>query len=66
MASRAFMKFNGTSKAKRNREAYVAENGGKFVKRRAGWFWEAEVAKPKAEPKVEPKASSKKKTSSKK
>tara|TARA_Y100001973_G_C5189808_1_gene330215 strand:+ start:490 stop:687 length:198 start_codon:yes stop_codon:yes gene_type:complete len=60
MASRAFMRFNGTSRAKANRERYVAENGGKFVKRRAGWFWEAEVVKPKAEPKSAPKAPKKK------
>ena len=51
MASSEWVKFNEDSKAKNNREKYVANHGGEFVKSGRKWLWHGEV-KPAPQPKA--------------
>jgi len=41
MATREWVRFNESSKAKRNREQHVELNGGLFTKGKKGWKWTA-------------------------
>tara|TARA_R100000458_G_C8228005_1_gene210505 strand:+ start:157 stop:363 length:207 start_codon:yes stop_codon:yes gene_type:complete len=62
MASRDWVKFNEDSRAKRNREKHVSQNGGSFVKGKRGWEWVApEPVKKKAAPAAKKKTATTKK-----
>ena len=39
MATREWIMFNDDSRASRNRELYVAKNGGEWFKGNKGWEW---------------------------
>ena len=56
MASRFWIKMNESPRARRNRDEYVKENGGEFVKVRGkGWKWIPSSEKsPKTVVKSEP------------
>ena len=65
MSTREWVRFNESSKAKRNREQHVEQNGGLFTKGGKGWEWTAtpvveQVAPPPA-PKVKTETPKKKK-----
>lgn len=48
MASKSWVLFNESSKAREHRERFVAENGGSFqyLSKSKGWHWVGEVAAP--------------------
>ena len=67
MASRNWLRFNDDSRARQNRERYVAKNGGKFVRiGRSGWKWEDTKPTSKPAPKPVVKKSSTSTTKKKK
>ena len=49
MASKSWVLFNESSKAREHRERFVSENGGsfKYLSKSKGWHWVGEVAAPK-------------------
>lgn len=65
MATREWVRFNESSKAKRNREQHVEQNGGLFTKGGKGWEWTAtpvvERGASSPVPKFKPKTPKKKK-----
>lgn len=53
MTSRQWVKFNDDSRATRNRERHIEQNGGHFERSRRsnGWQWVAPVQEEKVAPK---------------
>lgn len=62
MASREWVRFNESSRAKANRERHVAANGGEFVKESSGWVWRKGKVKLTPKPTPTPRASTRRTT----